>query len=52
MSRSIASVMSVLFSASAYAGPPVIPVSEPGTIALLGVGTVAAVVIAIRKRRK
>jgi len=36
---------------AALAGPAP-PLSEPGSLALLGVGAVAAVVVAIRNRRK
>jgi hypothetical protein len=40
-----------LASGAAFAGaPPTVP--EPGTLELLAIGVVAAVVVAIRKRRK
>ena len=40
------------FAPSAYAVIAVNPVPEPGTLELLSIGVVAAVVVAIRRRRK
>jgi hypothetical protein len=41
-----------LASGAAFAGVPPSPVSEPGILELLSIGAVAALVVAIRKRRK
>lgn len=46
----IATLVLSLASGAAFAGPVTIP--EPGVIELLGIGAVAALVVAIRKRRK
>ena len=52
MTRSIVFGLLVLAAPVASAGPAGTPLSEPGSLALLGMGVVAAVVIAIRNRRK
>jgi hypothetical protein len=39
-------------SGAAFAGAPPPTVAEPGTLELLAIGAVAAVVVAVRKRRK
>ena len=39
-------------ASAAFAGPSATPLPEPGSLALLGIGAVAGVVIVIRNRRK
>jgi hypothetical protein len=46
----VALVLLSLVSVPAMAGPSQLP--EPGVLALIGVGAVAGVAVAIRKRRK
>ena len=41
-----------LASGAAFAGEPPLTIPEPGSLELLAIGVVAAVVVAIRKRRK
>ena len=41
-----------LASGAAFAGEPPPAISEPGILELLSIGAVAALVVAIRKRRK
>jgi hypothetical protein len=41
-----------LASGAAFAGVPDFQVPEPGVLELLSIGAVAAVVVAMRKRRK
>jgi hypothetical protein len=53
MSSLAGSLLLVIASTSVYAGFPLpTPVSEPGMLELLAIGAVAAIVVAIRKRRK
>jgi hypothetical protein len=48
----VGSLLLVIASTSVYAGAVILPVSEPGMLELLAIGAVAAIVVAIRKRRK
>ena len=51
--RSLAGVVLALLSSSVYAGGAVrLPVPEPGVLELLGIGVVAVIIAAIRKRPK
>jgi hypothetical protein len=51
LSLLVGSLLLAIASTSVYAGI-VIPVSEPGMLELLAIGAVAAIVVAIRKRRR
>jgi len=52
MSMSLIGILALMLAAAtAYAGTPV-GVPEPGVFELLAIGGVAAIVIAIRNRRK
>lgn len=51
VSSLVGSLLLVIASTSVYAGA-VNSVSEPGMLELLAIGAVAAIVVAIRKRRK
>jgi hypothetical protein len=44
--------MTIGAASSAFAGPTALPLPEPGSLALLGAGAVAAVVVIVRIRRK
>ena len=52
MHSTFAILLLSLASGAALAGLPPSPVSEPGMLELLSIGAVAALVVAIRKRRK
>lgn len=51
VSSLVGSLLLVIASTSVYASTP-IPVSEPGMLELLAIAAVAAIVVAIRQRRK
>lgn len=50
--RWIAFAVTFASAPTAFAGPSANPLPEPGSLALLGVGAVAAVVFVVRNRRK
>jgi hypothetical protein len=52
VSSLVGSLLLVIASSSVYAGFNGRPVSEPGMLELLAIGAVAAIVVAIRQRRK
>jgi hypothetical protein len=50
--RWIAFAVTFASASAAFAGPSATPLPEPGSLALLGAGAVAGIVIVVRKRRK
>ena len=50
MTRLLVAILCTV-SLPAVAGPNVISLPEPGTLELLGLGTIVAIVVAIRRRK-
>jgi hypothetical protein len=44
-------VVTCALCSPAFAGPSAISLPEPGTLELLGLGTIVAIVVAIRRRK-